>query len=145
MQKAKFDEMQEQKKNRIGNQSFWLLTVLLMIYTVADNIGFKWADFSSGVFIIIIFCCGIYSLRSILAGAFAAPNKSSASAWIAALGSIIVAVACAILLALYFRPAPAKATEDSGALIMAVVSGGFLAAGGVAYLVKRRRENKKDE
>jgi hypothetical protein len=145
MRKAKYDEMQEQRRNRIGNQSFGLLAVLLMLYTVADYLGFKWVEFSSGVFIIVVVCIGVYALRSILGGAFAAPNKSMASVWIIVLGTIAVAAACVLVVAAFFKPDRASEPGDNSALIMAAVSGGFLVAGGIACLVKRIRENSKGE
>lgn len=71
-----YDEMQEQKRNKIGNETFSLLVILLMLDTFFFNLGFKWLDYPNNVFVIVIVCSGVFLIRSALNNSLIAPKQN---------------------------------------------------------------------
>ncbi len=143
--KPNFDEMQEKKRDRIGNQSFLLLVILLMADNVLYTLGVRWVAYPTNVFLIAVCCCGIFVVRSILAGSFLAPNQSVRSGASKTALVLAFSMAAAMILAnLVMRKAPnaAEAPADGGAVVLFVVSWGFLVVALLAFVIKRIRDKK---
>lgn len=79
MRMAVRDEMQIQRKNKAGNQSFLLLYYLLLADMGLGELGWGGLHAPMSVFIIMNAVMAFYLLRTIFAGAFA-PPASGASA-----------------------------------------------------------------
>jgi len=79
MRKNKLDEMQLQKRNKIGNQAFMLLSYLLMIDIGLYGLGFRWLKYPTNVWIIMIACMTYYLIRIIWQSSYIGPQGSSKS------------------------------------------------------------------
>lgn len=77
MRRNELDEMQLQKRNKIGNQSFMLLSYLLMIDIGLHGLGFRWLEYPTNVWVIIIGCMTYYLVRVIWQSSYVGPQQSS--------------------------------------------------------------------
>lgn len=145
MKREQFDEMQKQHRERIGNQSFFLLVTLLLIDIAADSFGLRWLDHSTRIFLIVLVCSGVYSLRVILKGAFQAPGVSSSSPWLRVGSAVAVAVIAALVLVKFLKPDEGTTTEDNGSLVLLIVSGGMLLASVLAAWIKKKKDDTKED
>ncbi|MGH4119625.1 DUF6773 family protein [Clostridium sp.] len=71
----KLDEMQVQKRNKIGNNCFMAMFYLLFIDLGLYNIGIEWIAYPMNVLIIINICMGYYLIRTVWAGAYLGVNS----------------------------------------------------------------------
>ena len=144
MNKSSFDEMQTQKRNHIGNQSFILLVYLLLIDTFLFNIGIRWLSFPTDIFLIILICSGYYTIRCILCDAFVAPRRNSERPILILLGTTVVFAFAVAAVMKFIKPAT-EAHHDSGigAILLMAVSWGMLAVAAVIYLIRRHIENRR--
>ena len=67
---SKLDEMQIQKRNKIGNNCFMLMFYMLFTEAGLYQVGIKWLDYPLNVFVIITICMGYYLIRIILIGSY---------------------------------------------------------------------------
>jgi uncharacterized membrane protein len=77
MNKSPLDEMQTQRKNHIGNQSFLLLMYVLMIDAGLYGFGFRWIEYPANIMIILTICGGIYVIRLINSNAYVGPSTQN--------------------------------------------------------------------
>lgn len=102
MNKKGLDEMQLQRKNKIGNQTFLLLFYLLLIDMGLYGFGFRWVDYPNNIMIILMLCSGFYTVRLIMGNAFVGPyakkDKPILKAILTVLVAIFIATAIIILL-----------------------------------------------
>jgi uncharacterized ion transporter superfamily protein YfcC len=77
MNKNQLDEMQTQRKNNIGNQSFLLLMYMLMIDAGLYGFGFRWIDYPANIMIMVTICAGIYLIRLINSNAYVGPSTNN--------------------------------------------------------------------
>ncbi|MBP1762631.1 MAG: hypothetical protein H6Q64_2173 [Firmicutes bacterium] len=77
MNKNQLDEMQTQRKNNIGNQSFLLLMYMLMIDAGLYGFGFRWIDYPANIMIMVTICAGIYLIRLINSNAYVGPSTQN--------------------------------------------------------------------
>lgn len=75
MDRSGLDEMQQSKRNKIGNQCFLLLLYLLLIDGGLYGFGFRWVEYPANIMILLTLCSGIYVVRLIAANAYVGPNK----------------------------------------------------------------------
>ena len=102
MNKIGLDEMQLQRKNKIGNQTFLMLLYLLLLDTGLYGFGFRWISYPANVMIILTICSGSYVIRLITGNAYVGPSaareKPILKAAISVLGAVAVAIAMIALL-----------------------------------------------
>lgn len=76
----KLDEMQVQRRNKIGNNCFMAMFYLLFIDIGLQGMGVSWLAYPMNVLIIITICMGYYLIRTIWSGAYlgvSSKNKNS--------------------------------------------------------------------
>ena len=59
------DEMQKERRNKIGNQMFMLMSYALLIDTGLYGQGIRWLEYPSNVMAVFLACMGIYLVRLI--------------------------------------------------------------------------------
>jgi len=96
MNKKGLDEMQAQRKNKIGNQAFLMLLYLLMFDAGLYGFGFRWVSYPANIMIILIICSGIYVVRLISANAFIGPSAEKEKPVLRVFLTAFIAVAVAI-------------------------------------------------
>ncbi len=147
MIKKGLDEMQEQKKNKIGNQAFLLLLYLLLIDAGLQGFGFRWLSYPENVMIILMICSGIYVVRLILANAFVGPAPEEQSPFIRVLVTAILAIAVAAVILLFMKTAgfSEPAGVDSMTAPILFTTAGVAIVIAVTTIVVKRIQNRKDE
>ncbi|HUS89880.1 MAG TPA: DUF6773 family protein [Desulfosporosinus sp.] len=148
MRRNELDEMQLQKRNKIGNQAFMLLSYLLMIDIGLYGCGFRWLQYPVNVFVIMLACMTYYMIRIIWHSSFVGPQKSSKNIarktryLIGATG--FVGAVTAFILQKYFMKAPATNGDDNSALILLVFSIVMLIILAVVSIISKW-QNKNDD
>jgi hypothetical protein len=66
----KLDEMQIEKRNKIGNNCFMAMFYMLFIDIGLHGMGIKWLAYPINVLVIINVCMGYYLIRIIWAGSY---------------------------------------------------------------------------
>ena len=142
-----FDERQLQKRHRLGNDAFTMLTLLLMVDTLLYHFGFRWVPYPTNIFILVVFCCGVFVVRAIWQGAFVGPGKSGAKNWAGAMAAALLAAFGAIVVINYQKTKGqiAAPSSDEGAWLLMLVSWSLLAIAGMAWLWKRHKEKREEE
>lgn len=138
-----FDERQLQKRHRLGNDAFTMLTLLLMADTLLYHFGFRWAPYPTNTFILVVICCGVFVVRAIWQGAFVGPGKSGAKNWAGAMAAALLAAFGAIVI--FTKGQIAAPSSDEGGWLLMLVSWSFLAAAGVAWLWKQHKDKKEEQ
>lgn len=126
MRRNELDEMQLQKRNKLGNQAFMLLFYLLMIDIGLYGFGFRWLQYPMNVFIIMLACMTYYLTRLIWHSSFVGPKKTSKGiakkAVIATGVGGFVAAITILIEQKYFFKFPAPNGDYGGAMILFVFS-----------------------
>ena len=143
----KLDEMQLQKRNKFGNQAFMLLSYLLMIDIGLYGLGFRWLQYPTNVWIIMMACLTYYMIRIIGTSSFVGPQQSSkkvARKTRYLTGGVgFIAAVTAFILQKYFVKFPAVNGDENSAIILLVCSIVMLIIiAGVSII--SRRQNKDD-
>lgn len=99
------DEMQVQRKNKIGNQAFLMLFYLLLIDVGLQGFGFRWLGYPENVMVILMACSGIYVIRLILANAFVGPALEKQNPFLRVLITVILALAVSAIILLLMKNA----------------------------------------
>lgn len=146
MKKESFDEMQTQKRNQIGNQSFSLLAILLMLDTLLYNLGIRWIEYPTNVFIIVIICCGIFVIRTAFNNALVSPRHKPGKTIVFILTVTILSMAAAFGLGKLINPTELiNKGSNVGIILLEVISLGTLIAAAAIYFIKRHLENNSGE
>lgn len=136
------DEMQVQRRDHIGNQSFMLLFYLLLLDIGLRGLGVTWLEYPVNVFLIMIVVMAIYLIRLILAGAYVGTvekkAKSTRAAWAACAVSL---VACVTVIA-YSSKLKEETGGDVGALLLLGISAVVLL---VTVFVQRWSERRNNQ
>ena len=136
------DEMQTEKRNCIGNQTF-----ILMFYALLLDSGLK---YPANIMVIIMVCMSIYLIRTIVANAYLPPKAQNGKTVI----SLIIAVALSVVFvitasSLFGNSSVQSAVEDANdhsALILFIVSAvGLLISLIVAIIKKGNDKNDNDD
>lgn len=149
MKKNNLDEMQLQKRNKIGNQAFMLLFYLLMIDMGLYGFGFRWLQYPTNVFVIMLVCMGYYLIRIIWSNAYVGPQTKEIGVGKAAVFTIAVAVLAAAA-AIFISKSnlikvPAAESNDNGALILFIISTVSLVIAFVVSIISKKQNRSDDE
>jgi len=136
MNKKGLDEMQLQRKYRIGNSCFMLLLYLLLLDTGLYGFGFRWVGYPANIMIILTLCCGIYVVRLIAGGAYVGPYAKYEKPVLRTVLMVLCSVCAAGLIIVFFKnagfsnpdqvndmSAPILLISSITALIIAAVTG----------------------
>lgn len=148
MKKTKFDEMQTQKRNAIGNQTLSLMIILLLLDTLSYNLGFQWIEYPDNIFFIVILCSGIYLIRSALKGSLIAPKQNllkSTTVTILIMVLSMVAITVAIKFIEPSQSGDVSSNSPDILTMISIISILFLLVTGVISLVNHFKENKPDD
>jgi len=146
MRKNELDEMQLQKRNKIGNQAFMLLSYLLMIDIGLYGFGFRWLNYPTNVWVIMLGCMTYYMIRIIGNSSFVGPQQSSKrmarkTRYLMGTAGFVAAVT-AFILQKYFIKVPATNADDHGAMILLVFSIVMIVIiAGVKIIANRQSKN----
>jgi hypothetical protein len=142
MNKNKLDEMQVQRKNNIGNQSFLLLMYLLMIDAGLYGFGFRWIEYPANIMIIVTICAGIYLIRLINNNAYVGPSKENKQPVLKLILTAAMAVAVAAGIAVLLKQASfsntAQINEMSAPIMFIIAAIALIIA--LATLIIRRSQ-----
>lgn len=147
MNKSELDEMQLQKRNKIGNQSFMLLFYLLMIDIGLNGFGIHWLKYPTNVFVIMLLCMACYLVRIIWNNAYLGPaNNKSVNVRVAVVMAIAALVAglAGVLSQKNLIQVTAADEGDNGALILFIVSTVSLIIAAIVGFINYRRNRKDD-
>jgi len=148
MRNNELDEMQLQKRNKIGNQVFMLLFYLLMIDIGLYGFGFRWLNYPANVLAIMTACMTYYLIRIISTSSFVGPQQSSKriarkTRYLIGASGFVAAIT-AFMMQKYFIKVPATNADDHGAMILLVFSiVMIIIIAGVKIIAKR--QNKDDD
>jgi FtsH-binding integral membrane protein len=133
------DEMQKERRNRVGNQMFILMFFALLIDSGLYGAGVRWLAYPANVMVIISACMSIYLIRLIALSAYH-PPKTQNRTQITLIVSIIFSIALAAVLSITQM---AVKTNDNSAIIFFIVSTVGLLCILIAAVIKKI--NSKDD
>lgn len=140
------DEMQVQRKNKIGNQAFLMLFYLLLIDIGLQGFGFRWLEYPANVMVILMVCSGIYIVRLILANAFVGPAPEKQNPILKVLITVLLAMAVAAVILLLIKSAgfsdPVEVESRTASILFG--SAGMAIVIAVTTIVVNRIQNRKD-
>ena len=105
MNKKGLDEMQLQKKNKIGNQTLMLLLYLLLLDAGLYGFGFRWVSYPANVMILISICSSFYVVRLIKENAYVGPTTNEEKPILRVVLSVFAAVFVAIVILVLLKNA----------------------------------------
>ncbi len=121
MNRQGLDEMQIQKKNKIGDQTFLLLLYLLLLDVGLCGFGFRWLSYPSNIMLIVTFCSAVYVIRMITANAFVGPSAERRNPIVKALITVVLAIAVSATILVLLKNAsfssPAKIDEMASPIL----------------------------
>lgn len=147
MNKKGLDEMQIQRKNKIGNQAFVILLYLLMLDTGLYGFGFRWVSYPANVMIILTLCAGFYVVRLIKDNAYVGPSVEKERPVLKVALTVFVSVSVAMVILVLLKNAGFTSPEqidDMSAPILFITSFVAITIAVVTSLIKRN-QNRKDE
>ena len=140
------DEMQVQRKNKIGNQAFLMLFYLLLIDMGLQGFGFRWLEYPENVMVILMTCSGVYVVRLILANAFVGPAPEEQKPIFRVLITVALAVAISALILLLIKSAsfsnPAEVERRTAPIMF--WTAGVAVVISVTTIIVNRIQNRKD-
>ena len=149
MRRNELDEMQLQKRNKIGNQAFMLLSYLLLIDIGLYGLGFRWLNYPTNVWVIMLGCMTYYMIRVIWQNSYVGPQQSSKritkkTRYLTGAVGFVAGVTAFIFQKYFiFIKASAPNGDDNNSLILLVCSVVMLIIiSGVSFISKR--QNKDD-
>ncbi len=144
-EKNGLDEMQQERKNRIGNQSFLLLMYLLLIDGGLYGFGLRWIEYPGNIMLIISLVSGIYVVRLIRNQAYVGPRPEIQRPVrrIFVMVFLAVAVAMAAMGVMAFLGAvEVKAVKDMTAPLLVITSLSALTVAGLTgFIIKRQNKD----
>lgn len=105
MSKKGLDEMQMQRKNKIGHQAFMMLLYLLMLDAGLYGFGFRWLSYPANIMVILMFCAGIYVVRLITGNAYVGPSEEKQNPLLKTFFTVLVSVSVAAAMLLLVKQA----------------------------------------
>lgn len=143
----RLDEMQVQRRNKIGNNCFITMFYLLFIDMGLHGVGIKWLAYPMNVNIIITSCMGYYLIRTIWAGAYlgvSSRNKNSKYV----IGGIFVSVLLMIsgvIITIFFKgSAPLFSNFGSVIIIISLCIMVFLAIIAFGNISRHKSDSGED-
>ena len=149
MRKNELDEMQLQNKNKIGNQAFMLLFYLLMIDIGLYGLGFKWLNYPTNVWVIMMACMTYYLIRIIWHSSFVGPQQSSKrnfkkTRFLTGVVGFVAAVT-AYIVQKYLIKVPLANGNDNSAIILLVFSIVMIIIVAGVSIISKRQDNNDDK
>jgi glucan phosphoethanolaminetransferase (alkaline phosphatase superfamily) len=148
MNKKGLDEMQVQRRNSIGNQTFLLLLYLLLLDAGLYGLGFTCVSYPANVMIILCLCSGIYVIRSIAANAFVGPHTKAERPLLGVVMLTLVAVLASAVILISVKnagfSAPAE-IEGLSAPLLFITASVSLVIAVVTVVIKRMQDKNYDE
>lgn len=144
------DEMQKERRNSIGNQMFMLMFYALLLDSGLYGAGIHWVKYPANIMVIIMFCMGLYLIRTIAANAYLPPKAQNRKTII----SLIIALAFSVILVIVsFNlfgnlsvQSPVEDANDNSALILFIVSAVGLLISLIVAIIKRvNNKNNSDD
>ena len=122
MNKNSLDEMQQQKRDKIGSQSFILLCYLILIDVALHGLGFTWLQYPTNIFVLMLASNAYYLVRSIMSNTFLGPGVSVTkvsikTAAVLVISGIMAAISATMLFKNNGQPQPAEG-DSYGAYIL---------------------------
>lgn len=118
----KLDEMQIQKRNKIGNNCFMAMYGILFIGIGLYEIGIKWINSPLILLVIINVCMGYYQIKTIRAGLYlgvSSQNKTSKYVLRGIIASIFILISGIIITV--FLKGKSPITSNSGSIFIVIV------------------------
>lgn len=142
-----FDEMQRDRRNAIGNQTFILMFYFLMLEVGLHSAGVKWLAYPANILVIIMICMGIYLVRLIAANAYLPPRANNSKTLIIIVIAISISWVIIELISTGKLSLPLVAYEsnDNSAIILFTVSVIGLIIAGIVAMIKRINDKKDAE
>ncbi|PKM50017.1 MAG: hypothetical protein CVV02_13625 [Firmicutes bacterium HGW-Firmicutes-7] len=147
MNKKSLDEMQTQRKNKIGNQSFLMLLYLLMFDAGLNSFGFRWVSYPANVMIILSISSGVYVVRLVSANAFVGPSTEKEKPFLKVFLIMMLAAAVSVATLVLLKNASfsnANQMDEMAAPLMFITAGVAIVIA-VTTIVINRIQNKKDK
>jgi len=123
MNKYPFDEMQNKKRNEIGNQTLSLMIIMLMLDTLSYNMGFQWIEYPSNIFLIVVICSGVFLIRCVLNGALIAPNQNLKLSTINTIVIMAISMISITLISKFVKPKLPNNIIGQSSEVMTIISG----------------------
>lgn len=143
------DEMQKERRNSIGNQMFMLMFYALLIDSGLYGAGIRWLKYPANIMVIIMFCMGVYLIRTIAANAYLPPkaqNRKTVMPLIIAIAfSIVLVIAAFNLFGNLSARFPVEDTNDNSALILFIVSAVGLLISLIVAIIKRVNDKNNSD
>ena len=146
MRENRLDEMQLQKRNKIGNQVFIVLFYLLFADMGLYGLGFRWLEYPANVLIIMTLCMTYYLFRLIWGNAYIGPladNRPAKSIMLVVTAAVFVSAAILFFVKKTGIQTPVTGSNDNSGLVLFVFSAVSLILLLIGFLV-RRRQNKDE-
>jgi peptidoglycan biosynthesis protein MviN/MurJ (putative lipid II flippase) len=141
-----FDEMQTERRNRVGNQTFMIMFYALLIDSGLYGFGIRWLNYPGNVMVIIIACMSIYLVRLIAYNAYLPPKAQNRKTVLSLLLAIIFSIGVALTGMNYIKGSSTQiveSTNDYSALILMIVSAVGLFISMLVAVIKK--VNDKDD
>jgi len=143
------DEMQKERRNSIGNQTFMLMFYAIFFDCGLYGAGIRWLNYPANVTVIISVCMGIYLIRLISLNAYLPPKAQNRKTAVTLILVIIFSITLAMAALNLFGQFPeqvADNTNNNFAMIFFIVSAvGLIAALTVAAIKKANNRDDKDD
>ncbi|MFX4262450.1 hypothetical protein ACOBQJ_09625 [Pelotomaculum propionicicum] len=146
MNKNGLDEMQTQRKNKIGNQTFLMLLYLLLLDAGLYGFGFRWVGYPANIMIILTVCSAVYVVRLIAGNAYAGPSAGKEKTVLKAVLAVFIAVFVAACILVFIRVAGfsnSNQIDDMAAPILFITAFIALIIAITTSIIKRI-QNKND-
>ena len=153
MNKSGLDERQQATRNKIGYQTFMLMTYLLLIDISLSGFDIRWIEYPTNIMIIITICLIVYLVRLILGNSHStAGGPKRKPIFVIVLSVVLAALIIAVLVSLHGNSIIEKTAvnsngnsiEDYSAVILFIVSTGGLIVAGIVSLVKKHSDSRRD-
>ncbi|MHC1719528.1 MAG: DUF6773 family protein [Clostridiaceae bacterium] len=145
----KLDEMQQNRRNEIGNQAFLMLMYLLLIDAGFYGFGFRWISYPANIMIILSVCSGIYVVRLISNNAYVGPSidkeRPLARTIFGVIASILISAAMLMLLNVANISEGGNADDMAAPLLFMVAAIALIIAGITAFIKKQQNKNDRNE
>ncbi|OQB15581.1 MAG: hypothetical protein BWY15_00293 [Firmicutes bacterium ADurb.Bin193] len=144
MNKKGLDEMQIQKRNKIGNEAFIMIMYFLLIDAGLYGFGFRWIAYPANAITILAVCSGIYAARLIAGNAYAGPSENEKKPVLKTVFTCLASVFMAMLaltLIKTVRINDSQGINDLAAPIM-LISGAIGIVVSVGISIIKRIQNK---
>jgi len=148
MQNNSLDEMQQNRRNVIGNQAFLMLMYMLMADAGLYGFGFRWISYPANIMIILSVCSGIYVVRLISNNAYVGPSKEEKRPLIKTIILVIASLAIASLMLMLLNVADfsesGSINQIAAPILFLVAAIALVISATIAFIKKQQNKNDRD-